>query len=640
MYRIEALLSARLFLSPQIVGDRIYFVSDLSGRLSLYAMDSGGSIPEPLLPREIALQNPHHVARLFQVFPKLDRIVVMLDEDGNEDYKPVLIPMAGGYPEPIFADELDGHRAFLGPCYPNSNLAYLTASSHAASINRVYRANLEHRTLELLAESTYGRFVDGVSDDHGKVVLIEGYTAGDHVLFLHENGHERLLHGTPMAARDADFRPVLGSLAATHFVPGRDGQPDGGLIAYTTLFDDAGGLGYLDLSDSTEVQPVPIAGVVHDGDGEFLGLEHLGGDRFLARYNIDGCDWVYEGRLDDSSRRFQLEDVLVGQGELANGVLEHMHCEPDDAEQALPLSFSTATSPTQIYTLEGSPTRRLTQHTRERLLGIPDGLLSPGEDASFTSHDGLRVSARLYLPPEALGVQGPRPLVYYIHGGPQSQERPDFTWFSMPLIQFLTLNGMAVFVPNARGSSGYGLDYMKRVDHDWGGQDRLDHVYAMTEVLREDPRLDVDPRRRHRPLLRRLHDPDPGRPPSRAMGSGLRHVRALRSVHVHRAPARDLEALLLSDRRPPREGPRSFLTDRSPRTYIDHITAPLLVIQGQNDPRVIEQESRDLVEHLQGLGKTVDYLVFGDEGHDVLKFENKVACYNAMTEFFKRHLDV
>ena len=118
-------------------------------------------------------------------------------------------------------------------------------------------------------------------------------------------------------------------------------------------------------------------------------------------------------------------------------------------------------------------------------------LLSAGEDASFESHDGLRVSARLYLPSPELGYEGPRPLVYYVHGGPQSQERPNFAWFSMPLIQILTLEGFAVFVPNARGSTGYGLDYSKRVDRDWGGLDRLDHVHAMTEVLPQDERVDV-----------------------------------------------------------------------------------------------------------------------------------------------------
>jgi hypothetical protein len=58
-FRIESLLSARLFLSPQIVGDRIYFISDLSGRLSLYAMNKGGSVPEPLPAPRYRPAKPH-----------------------------------------------------------------------------------------------------------------------------------------------------------------------------------------------------------------------------------------------------------------------------------------------------------------------------------------------------------------------------------------------------------------------------------------------------------------------------------------------------------------------------------------------------------------------------------------------------
>jgi dipeptidyl aminopeptidase/acylaminoacyl peptidase len=64
----------------------------------------------------------------------------------------------------------------------------------------------------------------------------------------------------------------------------------------------------------------------------------------------------------------------------------------------------------------------------------------------------------------------------------------------------------------------------------------------------------------------------------------------------------------------------------------------MLVIQGKNDPRVIEQESRDLVEQLREMGNEVDYLMFENEGHDVLKFENRVTCYNTITDFFKKHL--
>jgi dipeptidyl aminopeptidase/acylaminoacyl peptidase len=86
------------------------------------------------------------------------------------------------------------------------------------------------------------------------------------------------------------------------------------------------------------------------------------------------------------------------------------------------------------------------------------------------------------------------------------------------------------------------------------------------------------------------------------------------------------------------ETEQDFLNERSPGTYIENITCPLLVIQGKNDPRVVEVESRELVEKLKEMGKDVDYLMFEDEGHDVLKLDNRVTCYNAIVDFFADHL--
>jgi dipeptidyl aminopeptidase/acylaminoacyl peptidase len=83
---------------------------------------------------------------------------------------------------------------------------------------------------------------------------------------------------------------------------------------------------------------------------------------------------------------------------------------------------------------------------------------------------------------------------------------------------------------------------------------------------------------------------------------------------------------------------RGFLAERSPNTYIDNIDFPMLVIQGRNDPRVVAEESEDLVHHLQGIGKDVDLLLFENEGHGVEKYDNKVVCYNAITDFFKEIL--
>ncbi|RMF36617.1 MAG: S9 family peptidase, partial [Chloroflexi bacterium] len=473
-------------------------------------------------------------------------------------------------------------------------------------------------------------WVMGANADYSRIVLGDSYTAGDHVLYLWERGHgtRRLLYGKPLETREEGEEVPLNSIHSCHFT-----SDDRGVLFVTSLFDDRYGLGYFPLDAPEQIRPVPVVGTVHEGVGELEHLEHLRGDRYVLFYNIDGCSYAYEGRFEEAALRFEVDRVLCGKGELSNGVLQSFHYEKASGDYVL--AFSTATSPAQIYTIEGDA-RRVVQHTRERILGIPQHLLSPGEDASFTSHDGLRVSARLYLPSEALGFQGPRPVIFYIHGGPQSQERPDFTWFSMPLIQFFTLNGFAVFVPNVRGSTGYGLDYMKRVDHDWGGQDRLDHVAAF-DHLRQDPRLDME----------RVG----------VMGRSYGGYMTLMLVSMHpelwkaacdmfgpynlftfleRIPETWKTYFYLAIGDPEKD--RDLLVERSPSTHLHRLACPLLVIQGRNDPRVREGESRDLVEALRAQGKAVEYIVLENEGHDVIKFENKVRIYNEIVRFFARHL--
>ena len=163
--RIEALLSARLFMAPQTVGERLYFISNLSGRLSLYAMDHGGSVPEPLLPPQIALQNPHLLegSESFYVFPKLGKILVMIDRDGDENYQPMLIPIRGGFPESAFGEALVDYRVHCSLCDPETNLLYLTAESRQEPNVETYQANLETGELTKIGESAYGLSPAGYS---------------------------------------------------------------------------------------------------------------------------------------------------------------------------------------------------------------------------------------------------------------------------------------------------------------------------------------------------------------------------------------------------------------------------------------------------------------------------------------------
>jgi pimeloyl-ACP methyl ester carboxylesterase len=629
--RIESLVSARLFVEPRLADGRITFVSNLSGHLSLYAMDVSGGVPEPLLPPQLALQNPELVdGELFHVLPGLGLVLVMIDADGDENYVPHLIPVEGGFPEPLAEETFAGGRSHLIRVDDDAEIAFFSVEASEESVERAVRVHLRTRAAEVLWESRYGAHVAAWTPDHSRVALVDGYTMGDVVLYeVDDTGSRRMLYGTPIEERDRATQYPLSGFRSAH------GTASGaGILLTTTVHDDTGSLALLELSRPGELEPVAVAGLAHQGLGELEGLEHLGGDRYSLTYNIDGCSWAYAGTFDESARSFSVDRVLVGEGELAGGTLHGLHYDRGSGRFAA--AFCTATSPTQIHVLpadDAAPSAL----TRERALGLAPELLSAGEDASFESHDGLRVSARLYLPSPELRYEGARPLVYYVHGGPQSQERPNFAWFSMPLIQILALEGFAVFVPNARGSTGYGLDYATRVDRDWGGLDRLDHVHAMTEVLPSDERIDTS----RAGVVGRSYGG------YMSLTLAARHPELWRSAVDMFGP---YDLLTFMDRIPETWKPyfalavgdletdRDFIVERSPKTHIADISCPLLVIQGQNDPRVVERESRDVVEHLRGLGREVDYLVFDDEGHDVLKLANRVRCYDAIVSFFTRHL--
>src|SRR5439155_23645670 len=199
-----SLLSARIFVEPQLADDRLYFVSNLSGHLSLYAMDASGGVPEPLLPPQIALQNPELLGgHPFYVLPALGRIVVMIDDDGDENYRPYLVPLEGGFPEPVADDPFATHRSHLVDVDLATGLAYFAAEARDASLIRALRANLATGEVEALGESQYGAVPVAWTTDHSRVVLYDQYLVGDVVLYeLDRDGARTMVYGTPIDERE------------------------------------------------------------------------------------------------------------------------------------------------------------------------------------------------------------------------------------------------------------------------------------------------------------------------------------------------------------------------------------------------------------------------------------------------------
>src|SRR5947209_300634 len=138
--KIESLLSSRLFLAPQLVGDRLFFISNLAGALSLYVMDREGSVPEPLFPPDIALQNPELMEGYsFSVFPSLGQIVVMLDADGNELYQPMVVPTEGGVPERLVEGLPAGSRVYMTLADVEQGIAYQAVANADQPFYEAYR---------------------------------------------------------------------------------------------------------------------------------------------------------------------------------------------------------------------------------------------------------------------------------------------------------------------------------------------------------------------------------------------------------------------------------------------------------------------------------------------------------------------
>src|SRR5207344_2427171 len=236
--------------------------------------------------------------------------LVMIDSDGDENYVPHVVPLGGGFPEPLAEEAFAGGRSHLVDVDDDAEIAYFAVESREESSESAVRVRLATGTAESLWQSRYGAYVAAWTPDHSRVVLLDGYTMGDIVLYEVVDGSRRMLYGTPLEERDpAAQYPLSGFRSAYGTASGA------GVLLTTTVYDDKGSLAFLDLARPGELEPVSLDGLAHEGVGELEGLEQLEGDRYSLTYNIDGCSWVYAGAFDEASRSFSVERVLVGEGE-------------------------------------------------------------------------------------------------------------------------------------------------------------------------------------------------------------------------------------------------------------------------------------------------------------------------------------
>lgn len=275
-------------------------------------------------------------------------------------------------------------------------------------------------------------------------------------------------------------------------------------------------------------------------------------------------------------------------------------------------------------------TEELKQLTFSQYAGIDRELFSDPSLIQYKSFDGLEIPAFLYLPP-GYEKGKPIPFLVHAHGGPESQYKPYF----IRNVQYMLLNGYGVLAPNPRGSSGYDREYIM-MDNYKNRKNSLKDYKAGVEWLVENEYT--------QPGMIGIRGGSYGGYVVLGMITeypdlfsaaidivGIANFKTfLENTKPYRRALRESEYGPLSD--------PEFLKEISPIHKAHLIKTPLLVIHGENDPRVPVGEARQIIAAVQSSGGVVDSLIFPDEGHGVRKRVNIIAEYRKQIEFLDTHL--
>ena len=264
---------------------------------------------------------------------------------------------------------------------------------------------------------------------------------------------------------------------------------------------------------------------------------------------------------------------------------------------------------------------------------LKDYEFAPVEPFSYTASDGLAIEGYVTFP---VGIdKEDLPTVVLVHGGPWSRD----TWEYNQEVQFLANRGYAVLQVNFRASTGYGKSFINAGDKEWGGsmhQDILDAVdYAIDKGWTDPERVGVYGASYggYEALVCAAFSSDVFQCAVDAFGpSSL--ITLVESIPPQWAVEYQDFIRAVGDP----ETEEAFMKERSPLYYAEDISIPLMIAQGDNDVRVTQRESDQMVEALNDAGVPVQYLLFENTGHGFSSIETRTEFYTKMEKFFAEYL--
>lgn len=304
------------------------------------------------------------------------------------------------------------------------------------------------------------------------------------------------------------------------------------------------------------------------------------------------------------------------------------------SENLMRFSVGSSKSPSDLflYNFSDGNYKQLT-HSLNPEIDIKD--LVDGEVVRFKSYDGTEIPSIYYKPHQATD-RNKVPALVWVHGGPGGQSRQSY----FPLIQYLVNHGYAILAINNRGSSGYGKTFFQMDDRKHGEADLKDCIEGKNWLA---SRSYIDAGKigiaggsygGYMVMAALTFAPE-----EFAVGVNIFGVtnwlRTLKSIPPYWESFREALYTELGD---PFTADSVRLHEISPLFHATNVSKPLMVLQGANDPRVLQVESDEIVAEVRKNGVPVEYVLFDDEGHGFVKKENQIKGYGQVLDFLNQYL--
>ena len=305
-----------------------------------------------------------------------------------------------------------------------------------------------------------------------------------------------------------------------------------------------------------------------------------------------------------------------------------------DDEKILRVSAGSPNSPGDIYTYELS-TNKLNKITSNLNSKVNPSDLVNAEVIRYKSFDGLEIPAILYKPHQASKLNKV-PALVWVHGGPGGQSRVGYR----ALIQYLVNHGYAILAVNNRGSSGYGKTFYALDDQNHGEGDLQDCIWGKKWLQDQDyinsNKIGIigGSYGGFMTMAAMTFEPEEFKVGVNIYGV-TNWIRTLRSIPAYWESTRKS---LYNEMGDPYTEDSLRLYNISPLFHAKNIKNPVMVLQGANDPRVLQIESDEMVQEARNAGAYVEYVLFDDAGHGFIKKEQQIEGNEKILTFLENYL--